>query len=244
MTIANHDILAKLQTDILRLQGFRPERSNPGVDAGLGPIIQSFPNATFPTGCVHEFLTETKERSAVSHAFIAGLSGTLMKNQGVAVWISASRMVFPPALVNFGIQPDRFIFIDLKHERDVLWAMDEALKCAALSVVVGELNDLSFTASRRLQLAVEQSQVTGFIVRKELKKLQSSAAVSRWRITSLPSEPIQNLPGIGFPKWRVELLRVRNGKAGEWEVCWRDSAFRIENFTEAPHRISEHRLLG
>lgn len=242
--IANHDILAKLQSDILRLQGFRQERSNPSLDAGLGPIIQSFPNATFPTGCVHEFLTETKERSAVSHAFIAGLSATLMKNQGVAVWISASRIVFPPALVNFGIQPDRFIFIDLKHERDVLWAMDEALKCAALSVVVGELSDFSFTASRRLQLAVEQSQVTGFIVRKDLKKLESSAAVSRWRITSLSSEPIQDLPGIGFPKWRVELLRVRNGKPGEWDVCWRDSGFQIHNLRETPGSITEHRLQG
>lgn len=220
MTGNRHDIISKLQTDILRLQGFKQERGNSPLDAGLGPIIKSFPNSTFPVGCIHEFVSQKKEDATTTTGFVAGLINSLMINSGAALWISSSRTLFPPALKAFGIQPERFIFIDLKRERDVLWAMDEALKCGALSVVVGEIQNVSFMESRRLQLAVEQSQVTGFILRSNLSKVNTTACISRWKITSMPSELIEDLPGIGFPKWKVELVRVKNGKTGEWEVVW------------------------
>lgn len=225
MQTAKNDIIAKLQTDILRLQGFKQERGNSPLDAGLGPIIKSFPNFTFPVSCIHEFLSQKKEDATATSGFVAGLIHSLIINSGAALWISSSRTLFPPALKAFGIQPERFIFIDLKRERDVLWAMDEALKCGALSVVVGEMQNISFMESRRLQLSVEQSQVTGFILRNSLNKVNTTACVSRWNITSLPSETIEDLPGIGFPKWKVELLKVRNGKPGAWEMQWINGKF-------------------
>jgi protein ImuA len=114
--------------------------------------------------------------------------------------------------------------VDLSKEKDVMWVMDEALKCPALSAVVGEKKDLSFTESRRLQLAVEQSQATGFILRKR-DKVNTTACVSRWRITSSPSELIDDLPGVGFPHWRVELLRMRNGRSGVWDLKWTNGRF-------------------
>jgi len=94
-----------------------------------------------------------------------------------------------------------------------------------LTAVVGEMKEISFTASRRLQLAVEQSQVTGFILRNNFRNLNTTACVSRWKITSLPSEAVDDLPGIGFPKWRVELLRIRNGRSGVWDVQWMNGRF-------------------
>jgi protein ImuA len=218
------DIIAELQTDILRLQGFKP-LNNSAIDVGLGPIKDAFPNGSFPLGAVHEFLSASVEDSAASSGFIAGLLSSLMGNNGTALWISSSRKLFPPALKTFGIQPDRFIFIDLQKEKDVIWAMDEALKCGALTAVVGEVQEISFTASRRLQLAVEQSQVTGFILRNNYRKLNTTACVSRWKITPLASEMVDNLPGLGFPKWRVELLRIRNGRPGVWDIKWMQEKF-------------------
>jgi protein ImuA len=148
-----------------------------------------------------------------------------MKNSGAVLWISTARKIFPPALKNFGIDPDRFIFVDLQKEKDVLWAMEEALKCSALTAVVGEVQGIDFTSSRRLQLAVEDSKVTGFIVRMNSSKLSTTACVSRWMISSLPSESIEDLPGIGFPSWHIELLRMRNGKTGSWNIQWVNGGF-------------------
>lgn len=218
------DIFKELQTHILRMQGLKSAR-NVALDEGLGPIRESFPNGSFPLGAIHEFISRHSEDAATTCGFIAGLLSALMPSDGAALWISSSRTLYPPALKNFGLDPDRFIFIDLKKEREVLWAMDEALKCGALSAVVGEIRELDFTASRRLQLAVEQSQVTGFILRTHFGKLNTTACVSRWKITPLRSEPMEDLPGIGFPKWKVELLRIRNGISGSWDVQWINNRF-------------------
>ncbi len=104
--------------------------------------------------------------------------------------------------------------------------MEEALKCAGLAAVIGELREMDFKQSRRLQLAVEQSHVTGFILRNESDKMSSTACAARWQIKPLPSEPVDGLPGLGFPRWQVELLRVRNGQPGSWIIEWVDGKFK------------------
>jgi protein ImuA len=174
---------------------------------------------------VHEFVTPRLEDSAATSGFIAALLGSLLNSSGTLLWISSSRTLFPPALKSFGVQPERCIFLDLQKEKDVLWAMDEALKCGALAAVVGEVKEMSFTASRRLQLAVEESRVTGFVLRHHTQKLNPTACVSRWMITSRPSEYIDGLPGVGFPRWKIELLRIKNGKPGAWDIQWMNGKF-------------------
>jgi len=224
---AKKDILLQLQKDILPLQGFRPPAAGSAVDMGLGPVAKAFPNHAFPTGAVHEFLSTGAENAAASGGFIAGLLAALMESDRVCVWISASRTLFPPALKAFGIEPDRVIFIDLRKEKDVLWAMEEALKCKGLAAVVGEIQEISFTASRRLQLAVEQSRVTGFILRHHPRTLNTIACVARWKITSLPSTLEEGMPGVGFPRWKVALLKIRNGRPGTWHMEWSAGAFHL-----------------
>lgn len=218
-------IIAQLQKDLLLLQGYKPLPGGEAPDTGLGAIQQAFPNETFPLGAIHEFSCTGAEEASASSGFIAGVLCSLMQRGAVTLWISASRNLFPPALQMFGIAPHRVIFIDLKREADLLWAMEEALKCTGLASVVGEISELSFTASRRLQLAVEQSGVTGFILRRNPRNT-ATASVTKWKITSASSEPRDNLPGLGFPRWNVTLLKVRNGKPGSWQIEWASGKFQ------------------
>ncbi|WP_448701379.1 ImuA family protein [Mucilaginibacter sp. AW1-3] len=221
---AKKQIINQLQEQILLLQGFKAP-----VDTcekiGLGAVEGAFPNGVFPLGAIHEFLNAGQEHAAASGGFIAGLLTTLMQNGGACLWISASRTLFPPALKTFGVEPDRIIFIDLKRERDVLWAMEEALKCEGLAAVIGELREITFAQSRRLQLAVEKSKVTGFVLRTDMRKLTSTTCVARWKISPLPSELEHGMPGVGFPRWNVELLKVRNGNPGIFQLEWSAGGF-------------------
>lgn len=112
--------------------------------------------------------------------------------------------------------------------------MEEALKCSALSAVVGEISEFDFTTSRRFQLAVEQSQVTGFMIRNNCRKPNTTACLSRWRVTPLKSSPAitnngDELPGLGFPKWNVELLKVKNGRPGSWIIGWSGGRFNVDD---------------
>ena len=159
------DILTQLKREILHLEGFRSAIPGSIMDLGLGFMEEAFPNGSFPLGAVHELISEGAESTAATAGFISGLLGGLMKSGGAAVWIGSSPNLFPPALKAFGIHPGQIVFINLQKERDILWAMEEALKCEGLAAVIGEIPELSFTTSRRFQLAVEQSRVTGFILR-------------------------------------------------------------------------------
>src|SRR5690606_15052623 len=111
--------------------------------------------------------------------------------------------------------------------------IEEALKCDALAAVVGEIGELGFNESRRLQLAVERSQVTGLIHRHRPKTENTVACVSRWKIRSAASKTTDGLPGVGFPMWHIELQKVRNGRPGNWEAQWSPSGFEITESGES-----------
>ena len=99
------------------------------------------------------------------------------------------------------------------------------MKCEGLAAVVGELSFVDLTISRRLQLAVEQSRVTGFLLRHQPKQLNTTAFTCRWQIQSIQSETTDGLPGISYPRLKVELLKVRNGKPGQWVMEWSKGKF-------------------
>ncbi|GAA3976526.1 hypothetical protein GCM10022246_31070 [Pedobacter ginsengiterrae] len=227
MAAIKRDIIHKLQEQILSLQGFKPERNGPALDFGLTEIAASFPGKVFPLAAIHEFLSTNLEDAAASGGFISALLATLMQKGGLCLWISTQRKIFPPSLITFGLSPERIIFIDLATDRDVLWATEEALKCESLAAVVTELDEISFAQSRRLQLVIEKSRVTSFIIRKNEEKLSSTLAAARWKISALPSEAIDGMPGLGFPRWNIELLKVKNGLPGSWTIEYAGGIFKV-----------------
>ena len=212
-------IIAQLQKDILPLQGYKPLAGNTGFDGGLGFIKNAFPNASFPLGAIHEFFCTGMEDMSASGGFIAGILSSIMQGEGISVWISSSQMIFPVALKSFGIEPHKVIFVNVRTEKEILWVMEEVFKCEGLAAVIAETPEISFTASRRFQLAVEHSRVTGFIIRCNPKNL-ATACVTRWKITPLATNAEDGLPGVGFPRWNVALVKVRNGTPGQWQLEW------------------------
>src|SRR4026207_1246773 len=116
------DIITQPKKELLALQGFRPlVHAHQPID--LGTINHFFPNSQFPLGVNHEFICNTKESLAASSGFVAGIPSSLLQQGpasakvlaggGAVVWISSSQIIFPPALVHFGIDPSQLIFIHL-----------------------------------------------------------------------------------------------------------------------------------
>ena len=225
MSATKQEMIDKLRQDLLGWEGFRPIAPEERQSFGLGPIESAFPNQVFPTGVLHEFISTRPEFTAAIGGFIAGILHTLLEKGGICVWVSYSRRIYPPALKRFGVNPDRIIFIDVQREKDVLWVTEEALKCHGIAAVICETRLLSFMESRRLQLAIEQSQVTGFILRKDVKVLNTTACTARWTVRPLRSKLRPGMPGVGHPRWQVELLKVKNGQPGVWNVEWKNQQF-------------------
>lgn len=221
-------VIEVLQQQILTWQGYKEVKRNTS-SLGFGVLESAFPGQAFPTGAIHEFITSSAEEEAATTGFVGGLLSVLMHKSAVCLWISNSHTVFPAAIQNFGIDPDRIVFVCMRHDQDILWALEEGLKCSALCCVVAEVTDLDFIQSRRLQLAVERSRVTGVILRKASRIRMSTVCAVRWQIKPLPSKIIDSLPGVGFPVWDVNLLKVKNGNPSHWQITWRSNRFAVES---------------
>jgi protein ImuA len=245
LSTATHDIVQKLRQDILLLEGYKiPETGAP--DIPIGPLAEAFPNQRFPTGKLHEFIAPTFQKAAATGGFVSALAGALMAKGGQCVWITRNRKTFPPGLTTFGIAPDRVVFCDIQKEKHLLWATEEALKSRGLVAVIAEAPDISYTNSLRLQLAIEESLTTGFLLRATPRNTQPIASTARWRVSPCRSRsPIPGLTRVGHPRWTIQLERVRNGHAGIWELEW--SAGRLQPIPPALQPLpieKQHRNTG
>lgn len=195
----------------------------PGLS--LGWMDAAFPGKGFPTGAVHEFISPSAACATASNGFIAGIISALMEQGGSCLWVSTNCSLFPPALSAFGIRPHDLIFVEVSGDREALWVMEQGLQCNALAAVVAELSEVSFKASRRLQLSVEQSRVTGFLHRRRPSRENTLACISRFRIRPVASRVPDGMPGLGYPQWEVRLEKIRNGAPGRWLLEWQDGRF-------------------
>jgi len=140
--------------------------------------------------------------------------------------ILESGRIHPPGL------PSRdLIHVEARDARDALWAMEEGVRCPALSCVIGELwgdpRALDFTATRRLAVTSEHSGTPCWLVRLG-GTANLSGARMRWRIASTPSlaNPLDpRAPGL--PAWDAELFRARGFPPGRWNVAHEAGAFHL-----------------
>ena len=173
------------------------------------------------------------------HPRDAGWAGFLLSQVDRAkplLWVQdrmailESGRIHPP-----GLPIRELIHIDARDARDALWAMEEGVRCAALSCVIGELwgdpRALDFTATRRLAVAAERSGVPCWLVRLG-GNANLSGARMRWRIASAPSLPNRFDPkASGLPAWDAELFRARGLAPGRWSFTHEAGGFHLVSGT-------------
>jgi len=220
--------LAALRSEVARLERYPgPGRQAEPIPFGIPAIDQALPAGGIATGALHEVAGSAAQ---VEHGTAATLlsAGLLARVPGEVLWVLEQRDIHPPALAAVGLTPERVVYVHARKPRTVLLVMEEGLRHRGLTGVVGEFSGaLSLTASRRLQLAAEQSGVTAFLLRRSRcfadQALNApNAAVTRWRVATVPSAPplpqAAETPGLGRPRWRLELMRCRGGEAHAWMV--------------------------
>jgi protein ImuA len=190
----------------------------PAIDALL-------PGGGISLGALHEAASAgpDTEHAAAATLFTAGL---LARLEGPVLWVLRQADLFAPGLAGVGLHPDRVIFAEAGKE--VLPIAEEGLRHADLTAVVAEpTGRITLTASRRLQLAAEQSGVTMILIRRsqgfdDPALTAPTAAVTRWRVGMHPSPPAipeaPEVPGLGRARWQLDLLRCRGGQSGSWAV--------------------------
>lgn len=154
---------------------------------------------------------------------------TKTKTKAAIVWIFedfAAReqgMPYGPGLALQGLDPSRFLLVAAPSAQQALWALEEALKCAAPAVVIGELwsaKPYDLVASRRLLLAAQKQGTPGLLFlagTPGAANTLSSGADQRFEVRAHPSfarSSAGSLPLPGKACWSVRLVKARAGRFG------------------------------
>ena len=117
----------------------------------------------------------------------------------------------------FGLTPEQLVMVSAAHRRDLLWGMEEALRCRAISSVIGEMRGggIDGVTVRRLSLAAAESGTLALLLRTEPPN-DASTAATRWIVGAAPSI------ASGSPRFAAQLVRNRRGPVGSWILEWSD----------------------
>jgi protein ImuA len=199
----------------------------PPIDAALGGGLA--------TGALHEIAAARETETAAASGFALALAahrrreargGSQDAGTGAAiVWVAEDLSLaengapYGPGLDEAGIAPERLITVTAPRARDVLWAMEEALRCRAVGAVIGEVRarGVDVVATRRLSLAAAAGNTLALLLRTAPDE-EPSAAATRWIVGAAPSSPSPH--GVGPPRLAARLVRNRRGHLGAWSVEW------------------------
>ncbi|HEX5509666.1 MAG TPA: hypothetical protein VFX37_14280 [Pseudolabrys sp.] len=235
MALSAANTLVALRRNIASLEAARPTSRMRHYRLDCEPAVFCIAGGSI-RGALHEIAAARESEIAAATGFALSLaahaSGRAILWAAEDLTCAENGAPHGPGLDRLGIMPERFLIVRAGHTRDVLWAMEEALRCGAVGAVIGEIRgyrrDLDLTATRRLSLAAASNNSIALLLRTA-PGVEPSAAATRWVIGATPAA--SRAHGFGSPHIKAQLMRNRFGEPGSWMMEWNDEE---RNFTLAP----------
>lgn len=218
-----------------------------------GPVLTGRDALALGAG-LHEVCPASYLDTPAALAFQIGMLGHDLAEQDrqrPVIWVRSAGdrahdfgRPYPLALTRWGLEPERVLLVEARDANDVLWAMEEGLNAGAL--VIGEIGASArydLTASRRLHRSAQAANARVLVLRGH-QTAQPSAALTRWRLSALPSPDrpwrgATGLPGLGAPRFCAVLERVRGGPPKTFEIEWKNAAFHVLEPAEMARRTAQ-----
>jgi protein ImuA len=204
---------------------------------GLAPPIDAALGGGLVCGALHELAPTAPVHLGAASGFAAAIAARASLGRCEILWIATDYAVaegggpYGPGLDLFGLASSHLLMLRVTKPVDVLWAMEEGLRCRALACVIAELTGegeiADLTATRRLTLAAREglsarTSGLGLLIRHKTTSMPSAAA-TRWEITSALSEPdalARRSGGLGRARFDLSLHKNLRGPAGRWIIEW------------------------
>lgn len=180
-------------------------------------------------GALHEVAAQgcSLVDEAAATLFLAGIAAREARAcQGLVLWASMRTDLYAPGLEQAGLRSADVIHAQPRDDAALLAVIEDAVRDGTPCVVVAEASRVPMVATRRLQLVAGDADIPVLLLRRRRGRDQDpfaepSAAWTRWRIASAPSQTLA-VSGVGRARWAVELARQRGGEPFSLivEGCW------------------------
>jgi protein ImuA len=231
----------------------------PEIDSHLGP-------QGLASGGLHEI--KPWDGGAAAHAsaltftlrmIVRHLKSSLpgqASRPGRILWCSAQESardtgrLYGLGLAALGIDPGLLLLVETARTAETLWALEEGLKSASLSLAVGILPEIALTPARRLALCAKE-HATPALLMTGARNCATAATATRWRVAPARSaaHPLA-AEALGHPRLSVMLERCRNTpqldmsqRILEW--CHETHRFRVASSMAdraSPPSLDVHRI--
>ncbi len=179
------------------------------VSTGFETLDRSLPGGGWPWGAVIEVFAERQGVGELG-LWMPALAAASRREGAQARWIvlvAPPWVPYAPAWAAADIELERVLLVEsVQTSRDVLWAVEQAVRSGASAAVLAWLREADDTALRRLQLAAEEQACGLVLFRPETALGARSPAALRLRVTAEPEGTC------------VEVLKCRGGRPARVEL--------------------------
>ncbi len=197
-------------------------------------------------GALHEATAATGALvdDAAATLFLAGIAAREAANAGGPVlWASCRPDIYAPGLAQAGLTAANVIYAHPPDDATLLAVIEDAVRDGTPCAIVAEASKVSMVATRRLQLVAAEADMPVLLLRRrrglnEDPLAEPSAAWTRWRIGTAPSERLE-VAGVGRARWAVECARQRGGEGFSLIVEGSDETGRLAVPAGLGHRAAE-----
>jgi hypothetical protein len=171
------------------------------VPSGMNALDAALPGGGWQAGTIVE-LMPTDVGVGELRLVMPVLSRITSADRHVAL-ISPPFIPFAPALSQHGVRLNRLLMFRAQNPRDVLWSIEQTLRCKSFGAVLAWPSTISDRDIRRLQLAAEAGDSIGFLYRPASAVHAASPAAVRLRLQPDPQGAL-----------KIDIIKCRGARGG------------------------------
>ena len=172
-----------------------------GIATGCAELDAALPLAGWPIGAVTEIMYRTEGIGELK--LVTSALAQLTREQRYIAFVAPPYLPYPPALVQHGVLLERVLTIHSTTPADLLWSMEQCLRCSAFGAVLAWPTHINDRELRRLQLAAETGKNLAIVYRPLAAAFSSSPAALRLCLHAHDDE------------LKIEIKKCRGGRAGQ-----------------------------
>jgi protein ImuA len=161
-----------------------PEKA--GFPTGYAKLDQALPGGGWPPGSLIEVLQQRPQQH-VWQLLLPVLAPSAAHANGPIVLVGAPCQPFVPGLSAQGLSPHRLLCVQAEKPSALLWAAEQALRCAEVTAVMAWLPQARAEELRRLHMAAQQQDRLLFVFRSWKARHEASPASLRILVDGLDS---------------------------------------------------------